>query len=56
MKKNPYDRRTFLALSGTVLAGTLLSPGIGWAKRHEKTIGLQLYSIRDNMQAHARRS
>jgi sugar phosphate isomerase/epimerase len=47
------NRRTFLATATTVAAGTLLGSRLGWAAadhRIEK-VGLQLYTVRDQMKA-----
>ncbi|MCJ7759470.1 MAG: sugar phosphate isomerase/epimerase [Gillisia sp.] len=40
-------RKTFLKLSGLALAGTVLMPSMAFSSNKERTLGLQLYSLRD---------
>ncbi len=40
-------RKTFLKLSGLALAGAVLMPSITFASNKKRTLGLQLYSLRD---------
>lgn len=40
-------RKTFLKLSGLALAGTVLMPSMAFASNKKRTLGLQLYSLRD---------
>ena len=46
----PNSRRSFLKLSGTLAAGSLLLPNLVSAgKKKIKNVGVQLYSVRKEM-------
>jgi sugar phosphate isomerase/epimerase len=53
MTFHAVNRRTFLETATTVTAATLLTHGIGWAAEEHRIekIGLQLYTVRDQMKA-----
>jgi sugar phosphate isomerase/epimerase len=53
MSFHALDRRSFLQTAGTVGAATLLTSGFGWAAGDHriKKIGVQLYTVRDQMKA-----
>jgi sugar phosphate isomerase/epimerase len=43
------NRRTFLTQTGLVSAGIMLTPYLSIAKSHKKVVGLQMYSLRDEL-------
>ena len=53
MSLSGMNRRTFLETAGTVAAATLLTSRMGWAAGDHKIdkVGVQLYSVRDQMKA-----
>ncbi len=53
MSMHAMNRRTFLGTATTVTAATLLTSRLGWAAGDHKIdkVGLQLYTVRDLMQA-----
>jgi len=45
------NRRRFLTQAGLISAGMMLKPHLLMAKAHSKVVGLQLYSVRDQLKA-----